>query len=193
MPNYKYPTTATAMDKIRDTIAMVPVMASEIERIKSRYAPAIAEEKISGLCNQYRDACRSAHASVKEAISAAHERVEEKRSAMLHLGNAEEDFKLLALPVTLSRNELRVMLKRNEGNEMFARAVGQYAQEHNYDEPDFRALGTDEFEMQHQNIDDAGRQLLHYCEDDRLGAAIANDWRGLAFNTVEALGLFDDL
>ena len=130
------------MKKIRDMFALAQELAPQIDRCKQRYSRELANEKIMEFHQQYRDANHEARNAVKEAIQAAHSRVEKARSEMLHMGNSEEDFKLLALPVTLSRDELRAMVKRNEGNVLFARAVAQYAEEHKYDDPDFRALAN---------------------------------------------------
>ena len=194
MPDYKYAETSYAMRKIREMFALAKELAPQIERCKQRYSAELANEKIMEFRQQYRNANEEARKAVKDAALAARARVERARSDMLHIGNAEEDFKLLALPVTLSRDELRAMVKRNEGNALFARAVSQYAKDHQYDDADFRHMSTPlPFNAQHQNIDAAGQQLMRYCEEDRLDVAIANNWRVRAFNKADEMGLFETL
>lgn len=58
------------------------------------------------------------------------------------IGEAEEDCRLLSLPVDLSPDELRLMVKRNEGNVLFGRAVAKYAREHGYDQKDLTSLAA---------------------------------------------------
>ena len=194
MANYKNVDTFYAMKKIRDMFALARELAPQIDRCKQRYSRELANEKIMEFHQQYRDANHEARKAVKEAIQAARNRVEKSRSDMLHIGNAEEDFKVLALPVTLSRDELRAMVKRNEGNVLFARAVAQYAEEHKYDDPDFRALANPlPFNEELQYINDAEAMLMRYCEEDRLDAVITNDWRASAFATVDEMGAFENL
>lgn len=193
MADYKNTENAYAMSKIRDMFALVPELAAEKERLFKRYSPDVANEKYSELQSRYRDANHEARNAVKEAIRAAHSRVEKSRSEMLHIGNAEEDFKLLSLPVTLSPSDLRAMVKRNEGNDLFARAVSQYAKDHNYNDSDFRLGTMPPFEEHHRQIDEADKHLMRYCEEDRLDVAINHDWRGLAFNRVDKEGLFANL
>lgn len=194
MANYKNVDTFYAMKKIREMFALARELATQIDRCKQRYSPELANEKIMEFRQQYRDASEEARQAVKEAIQAAHSRVEKARSEMLHIGNAEEDFKVLALPVTLSRAELRAMVKRNEGNALFARAVAQYAKEHKYDDPDFRVLANPlPFEDHHHNIDAAGQQLMRYVEEDRLDVVLNNDWRGRAFAKADEMGAFENL
>lgn len=194
MPDYKYAETSYAMRKIREMFSLANELAPQIERCKQRYSAELANEKIMEFRQQYRTANEEARKAVKEAIQAAHDRVESARSEMLHMGNAEEDFKLLALPVTLSRDELRAMVKRNEGNVLFSRAVSQYAKDHGYDDRDFRVLANPlPFEERHLDIDSAGTTLMRYCEEDRLDVALSNDWRERAFSKVDALGLYVNL
>lgn len=194
MANYKHAETAYAMRKIREMFALAKELAPQIDRCKQRYSPELANQKIMEFHQQYRAANHEARKAVKEAIQAARNRVEKARSEMLHIGNAEEDFKLLALPVTLSRDELRAMVKRNEGNALFARAVSQYAHEHKYEEPDFRALANPlSFNDDLYTADEAFSHLMRYCEEDRLDAVLQNDWRALAFAEVEEKGLFENL
>lgn len=194
MANYKNADTFYAMKKIRDMFALARELAPQIDRCKQRYSPELANEKIMEFQQQYRAANEEARQAVKEAIQAARNRVENARSEMLHIGNAEEDFKVLALPVTLSRDELRAMVKRNEGNVLFARAVAQYAEKHKYDDPDFRTLANPlPFNEELQYINDAEALLMRYCEEDRLDAVITNDWRASAFATVDKMGAFENL
>ena len=194
MANYKHAETAYAMRKIREMFALAKELAPQIDRCKQRYSPELANQKIMEFHQQYRAANHEARKAVKEAIQAARNRVEKARSEMLHIGNAEEDFKVLSLPVTLSRDELRAMVKRNEGNVLFARAVAQYAEAHKYDDRDLRAMANPlPFNEELQYINDAEAHLLRYCEEDRLDAVLQNDWRALAFAEVEGKGLFDNL
>lgn len=194
MANYINADTFYAMKKIREMFALVDELAPQIERCKQRYSQEPANQRIMELHEQYRAANHEARNAVSEAIKAAHNRVENSRADALHVGNAEEDFKLLSLPLTLSRDELRAMVKRNEGNALFARAVSQYAKDHQYDDADFRHMSTPlPFNAQHQNIDAAGQQLMRYCEEDRLDVAIANNWRVRAFNKADEMGLFETL
>lgn len=194
MPDYKYAETSYAMRKIREMFSLANELAPQIERCKQRYSADVANEMIMELQAQYREANQAARDAVNAAVKAAHDRVESARSEMLHMGNAEEDFKLLALPVTLSRDELRAMVKRNEGNVLFSRAVSQYAKDHGYDDRDFRVLANPlPFEERHLDIDSAGTTLMRYCEEDRLDVALSNDWRERAFSKVDALGLYVNL
>lgn len=194
MAYYKNNDTSYAMKKIREMFALAQELAPQIDRCKQRYSPELANEKIMEFQQQYSAAREEARQAVKEAIKAARNRVEKARGEMLHIGNAEEDFKVLALPVTLSRDELRAMVKRNEGNVLFARAVAQYAEKHDYNDNDLRALAAPmSFNDELQAIDDMGAHLMRYCEEDRLNVAIANDWRARAFAMAEEKGLFDTL
>lgn len=194
MANYKHVETAYAMRKIREMFALAKELAPQVDRCKQRYSPELANEKIMEFHQQYRAANQEARKAVTEAVQAARARVERARSEMLHIGNAEEDFKVLALPVTLSRDELRAMVKRNEGNVLFARAVAQYAENHKYDDPDFRTLANPlPFNDQLHDIDSAFVQLMNYCEEDRLDAVVTNDWRASAFATVDEMGLFENM
>lgn len=51
----------------------------------------------------------------------------------LHVGEAEEDYKLLALPTELTAEELAALIKRNSKNHLFLRSAAKYAQDHKLD------------------------------------------------------------
>lgn len=194
MANYKHIDTSNAMNKIREMFALARELAPQIDRCKQRYSPELANQKIMEFHQQYRAANQEARNAVKAAIGAARQRVENARSEMLRIGNAEEDFKVLALPVTLSRDELRAMVKRNEGNVLFARAVAQYAKEHNYDDRDFLALVLPpSFDAQIRDIEHAGMRLMRYCEEDNLDVVLSNGGRARSFGAAERMGDFENL
>ena len=162
MPDYKYAETSYAMRKIREMFSLAKELATQIERCKQRYSAELANEKIMEFRQQYRNANEEARRAVKDAAHAA-----------------------------LSRDELRAMVKRNEGNALFARAVSQYAHEHKYEEPDFRALANPlPFNDDLHTVDEAFTHLMRYCEEDRLDVVIANDWHARAFNKVDEIGLY---
>lgn len=194
MANYKHDATAKAAAAIRSMFALSHELEKEQARIKARYAPDIAYEKLQALNAQYKQSAEAAQQAVQAAVSAAHDRLEQEQAAMLTLGNAEEDYKLLALPVNLTPDELRVMAKRNENNPLFKRAVAKYAEDHHYDAADLRsyASGVSPKE-QHRLIDEMGSQLTTYCEETRLNSVITHDWREAAFAACENRGLFDNL
>ncbi len=194
MANYRYSTTSDAMTKIRKMYALLHELGTEKDRISKRYSPDVAKPMLDKINAQYREANQAARDAVNAAIKAAHARVDNARSEMLHMGNAEEDFKLLSLPITFSRDELREMVKRNEGNVLFGRAVAEYAKDHKYEDPDICALANPlPFDKQHHDIDAAGQQLMKYCEEDRLDVARSDVWRERAFSKVDEMGLYANL
>ena len=99
---------------------------------KATHKKEVAEAKIANLRKEYAEsysaACQAMGAMWKSSI----ELVDKIEASHLTATGAEEDFKILALPVTLTQKELQIMAERNKGNTLFLRAVKEYAEKHGY-------------------------------------------------------------
>lgn len=124
-----------------------------------------AQEKYPQIAAEFRAQRLNVVSVIRAAADAAMKRAQKKIAAELTIGEAAEDFKLLALPVTLTGKELAMLIDRNIGNKLFLRAVDQYAKEHDIPEADFaeaksRSIAAD-FAVDYEKT---ARQLAEYLE-----------------------------
>jgi len=194
MNTYKHAKTGEAIKALLEYHNMAETLKEELEQAKKRYSPEVYEQKQKEAQDKFLPFFSAAKLAIDAAAKDMKERGEKAALHALSIGSAEEDFKMLSLPVNLSPDELRMMLKRNEGNVLFARAVGEYAQKHNYNGADCRDLSA---LRAHSNaINDAlklseefERILSNYLVSDKLSHMAAN-WQKHALERVDAEGLF---
>lgn len=192
--SYVHSSTAEAMAAVRKALRAAVELTEKAEKAKKRYSDQIYTAMEKELNEQYSNLCADARHALEKARQASLARVDQAVANALSIGDAEEDFKLLSLPVTLSENELRALLARHPDNMLFGRAVAQYAADHGYNDPDLRVRG-----QIHVNTGNAKNQIngaydivLRYVSDDRLSMQRQNP--GVrAFERMEAEGLFDNL
>ena len=89
---------------------------SEYKRI---YQPEKLKEKESELLGSFRMLAGNLHDKVAEARKELKKAAAESMAKYVSLGNAEEDFKILALNVALTADDLAIMVERNAGNHLF--------------------------------------------------------------------------
>lgn len=120
--------------------------------------------------------------------------MDQAASSALSIGDAEEAFKLLSLPVSLSVSELRTLLARHPGNMLFGRAVAQYAKDHGYEDRNLLAMagGYVSAEAGKNQINGMYDIVQRYGADVPLSVAGQNP-QIRAFKRMEAEGCFDRL
>lgn len=165
----KHVSVKEAVTAIREMFAYRRELLKDLDYVKKNYNQQAIAERTAQMNGKYLEKVAFARDQIKAAMQTQRRIIDEERAAMLTVGNAEEDFKLLALPVTLTRDELRIMVQRNQGNALFARAVAKYAQDHGYEDKDFRIMNIPEtFHEQYRNISDAETLLLRYCAEENF-------------------------
>lgn len=92
----------------------------------------VAEAKIANLRKEYAESYSAACQAMGAMWKSSFELIDKIEASHLTATGAEEDFKILALPVTLTQKELQIMAARNKGNTLFLRAVKEYAENHGY-------------------------------------------------------------
>ena len=194
MADYRHHETKAAMEAIRSMHKLLSDMRIELDRAQARYSHEVYLQIKDKLAAKYKEATAAARNAVTTAIKAAYDRNDRHCNDLLKIGNAEEDFKLLSPPITLTNTELVTLLNRNEGNALFARAVSVYADQHGYNDPVFRIARTrGTIEGNTALLADAEAKLMCYCEMGDIDQALSSNWQIEAFKAVDEKGLFANL
>lgn len=192
--SYVHSSTAEAMAAVREALQAAEDLSEKLKQAKQRYSDQVAATIEKDLNNQYSTACMNAKYALERARRASLDRVDQAVSSALSIGDAEEDFKLLALPVNLSANELHTLLARHPDNMLFARAVAQYAKDHGHEDRSLLAMAADHIDASAEKSSINGMYdiLLKYVADVPLAVAAQKaDIR--VFEQMEAEGCFDKL
>ena len=155
-----------------------------------------AREKYPQIAAEFREKRFVVLNLVRVAAAAAMKRAQEKQAAELKIGEAAEDFNLLALPVTLTGKELALLIARNLDNKLFLRAAEQYAKKHDIQGADVaeameRAVAPVDYEA-------TARQLAAYLETRIPLESIIHDPEGIGgyereLKAIEDSGLLQQL
>lgn len=194
MNQYRHAKTGEAIKALLEYHNTAETLKAELEAAKKRYSSEVYAQKQQEAQDKFLPFYSAARLAIDAAVKDMKERSEKAALDALSIGNAEEDFKILAMPVKLSPTELRLMLKRNEGNALFARAVGEYAQKHDYTGADYRDFSA--FRAPATTISDSlnrseefTRVLSNYLVSDNLSRMTTN-WQKTALERVDAEGIF---
>lgn len=130
--NYKYQSTEKAIEAVQELQNVRCEIQDAMKGDARLYKESEQMKRRNGYASKYADAWIRADTAIGDLEKAIEERNAEAVNKALTDKGAEEDFRLLALPVTLTPNDLRVMLKRSGSNMLFCRAVAEYADKHGY-------------------------------------------------------------
>lgn len=154
-----------------------------------------ADKECDRLNAEYRESYLAAHEALRAMWAGSFANVDEIESAHITVGKAEEDFKLLSLPVTLTTKELRILAEKHKDNVLFLRAVKEYAEKHNYSEKDFAALeyaSLPNFAAVRNTISNLQNQIeKYYFHAETLSSYQPHN--ADVFSRVEETGCFDNL
>ena len=130
MKVYKHGETADAIRALFSLYDAARKAAEAIAYNAENLSPQRAREKYPQIAEEFREKRFVVLNLVRVAAAAAMKRAQEKQAAELKIGEAAEDFNLLALPVPLTGKELALLIDRNLDNKLFLRAAEQYAKKH---------------------------------------------------------------
>lgn len=174
---YKHRETAEAVGSIFSLYDAARKAAESIAYNAENLSPQRAREKYPQIAEEFRAKRLLVQDAARTAANAAMKRAQEKQAAELKIGEAAEDFNLLALPVTLTGKELALLIDRNLGNKLFLRAAEQYAKKHDIQGADVAEA------MKHVvaavDYEAAARQLAGYLETRIPNENIINDLKAL--------------
>lgn len=129
MNTYKHESTRKAVEAVYNFFEKLEGYREELKSAKENHGSgSVYHKKALEIQREFENTQLETFAAIENAAKEAKNRAAMERAKLLSVGNAEKDFALLALPVKLTSEELHVMVKRNEGNFLFARAVGEYAE-----------------------------------------------------------------
>lgn len=132
--NYKYPSTRNAMQAVHDFQRVRASLREAIAEDAKKYNEKEQARRREGYANAFNESLQK----VSEALKAMEADISTRRAARINnalsIGTAAADFQLLSLPVTLSVEDLRVLLARNAETPLFCRAVAEYAKGKGYTE-----------------------------------------------------------
>ena len=199
MAKYKNHHTQKAVEGLRSFYALVESLRTEQEYVSGRYKGVALDEKNDDIRRRYNAAAEAVRGLVVKAIEDAHAREYKRLGDQVTADAASPDFAVLQLPVTVTADELRLLLERNKGNMLFTRAAGEFAVAHGYDAahvglPAHAAAATvtytEQSKLLHSEIDSAGQRLLNMCEQPTIDAAHR---LAKSFAAYEAAGIFENL
>lgn len=189
-------------DHVRKGITAITAhfaIADELYRRAKEYRIAykkeVAEGKIAKLRKEYAESYSAACQAMDEMWKASFELIDKIEASHLTATGAEEDFKVLTLPVTLTQKELQIMAERNKGNSLFLRAVKEYAEKHNYSTQVFSGLefaSTPNFAESRQMLAALKKQVEGYYLPCR-SLDTYDPYKAAIFSKVEETGCFDNL
>lgn len=196
MMTYKHRETAEAVGSIFSLYDAARKAAESIAYNAENLSPQRAREKYPQIAEEFRSKRLLVQGAVRTAARAAMTRAQKKMAAELTIGDAAEDFNLLALPVTLTGKELALLIDRNLGNKLFLRAAEQYAKKHDIQSADVAEA------MKHVvaavDYEETARRLASYLETRIPGENIINDLAGIGgyereMKAIEGSGLLKQL
>lgn len=154
-----------------------------------------ADKECARLNAEYRESYFAAQEAMQALWAGSFANVDEIEASHITTGKAEEDFKLLSLPVTLTMQELRRLAEKHKDNALFIRAVKEYAVKHDYSADDFKALEhavMPDFAGARKVISDFQQQIeKYYLPADSL--IHYDPYNAEVFSRVEETGCFDKL
>ncbi len=194
--SFKHESTRQAVEALCDLYAEAQRLHDELNAARQRYRPDVFKEIEETKQKDFNRTLSQAMEVVKTAKAAAYERADSMKGDHLTMGDAEEDFKLLSLPVTLSPDELRALAKRHEGNVLFSHAVGEYAEAKGYnDARDLLTLQSvrSEYKELQEKADVLSSWLDKYSPKFTNIHSVANEaGNGTILQRFEKDGLFAD-
>lgn len=176
---YKHRETAEAVGSIFSLYDAARKAAESIAYNAENLSPQRAREKYPQIAEEFRAKRLLVQDAARTAANAAMKRAQEKQAAELTIGEAAEDFKLLALPVTLTGKELALLIGRNIGNKLFLRAAEQYAKKHDIQSADVAEAMQHAAAIAPVDYEAAARQLAGYLETRIPHENIINDLKAL--------------
>lgn len=182
--------------KMRDLYDLADYLQDQEARQKSKLSESGLMELRSQLQEKYaaaREAVKAAEVEILAELQAAAER---EAINMLSVGNAENDFKLLSLPVKLSENELLTLAKKNKDNALFVRAVVEYAGRHGYDSREMHGLrGAADKAGKNKYVEavNAANEMLRKASPSDAYYSNRVDFEKQRFEAFDSKGLFDSM
>lgn len=128
--SYTHSTTGAAVRAIFNLFNLGAELNEKLKTARRDLSAERYKERYDAYHLEFQTARSNAFQTVLEACDAIPGYVNASKSRDLNIGDAENDLKLLALPVTLSGEDLALMLERNQDNMIFFRAVTDYARAH---------------------------------------------------------------
>lgn len=131
--SYTHSTTGAAVRAIFNLFNLGAELNEKLKTARRDLSAERYKERYDAYHLEFQTARSNAFQTVLEACDAIPGYVNASKSRDLNIGDAENDLKLLALPVALSGEDLALMLERNLDNMIFVRTVTEYAQKHGLD------------------------------------------------------------
>lgn len=195
MNTYKTAKIAEAVKALMDYHNAATQRLAELDKAKQRYSPEVYRDKETEATTAFFPFYTAAKEAIDEAVKELNQRAEQARNDYLSIGDASADYQLLSLPVTLTPDDLRTLVKRNEGNALFARAVGLYAKEHGYNEhKDLAALvdARGPYDMHIANANNVRDILCKCLASDNL-AGMRGNFNGELLARIDAEGILSEV
>lgn len=192
----KYTETRNAVEALQNCYAEAIRVVDDLRKAKERLSAAAFEKYADTAAHEFAHVMRDTREKLSAAKKAAHARADALKCSYATVGDAEEDYKLLQLPVTLSADELRTLAQRHNGDVLFLRAVSEYAQRKGYtDAKDLTALQYEktEYDKAKERASTLEQLLDRVAPSfDDVNRVAAQAVKGHCLAGYVANGLFDD-
>lgn len=196
MKTYTHSSTAGAVTAILNLFSVGRETLEALEAARRDLSAERYQEREAELMQRFRNARSAAYDKVMDASRALKQYAQASKSRDITIGQAEEDFKLLGLPVPLTAEDLALMVERNLDNAMFFRAAQDYAAKHGLDkDPRFGQAASKGLEAaQKRDYDAHADTLSTYLQSYFPAESIVWDKSALesqrgSFQTIEENGL----
>lgn len=127
----KYVETENSIKAVKNHLILVATLAEDHTNDEKLYLPREVESRDMQRRERFKNSYEKVVKTLLDMRSAYEKAIEKSNDPTNTLKlSAEEDFKMLTLPVTLTVEELITLVNRNLDNDLFKRAVREYAEKH---------------------------------------------------------------
>ena len=128
MKTYTHSITRESVQAIASLYEKATAINAQLNDARKAMSAQYYQAKEAELFAAFRAAALDARVKVRDNMEALKSIARDGKMKSLLAENAEEEYKLLSLPVTLTEEELAMLLDRHQGNSLFTRAVKEYVQ-----------------------------------------------------------------
>lgn len=195
MKSYKRDYVHNGISALGAFFEKATALSAEAGKARKNYAGERLTQELKRIESEYSEAHKNAVAAMGGMWTDARKRLSSVEMEHLHNRDCDDDFKLLALPVTLTEKELMHLSEKHQSNPLFLRAIIEYAQQKKYDDGPFKAVAV----RNGNDINESRKALegLHnrvegwYASAETLSKF--NPANAAVFQMVENSGAFENL
>lgn len=129
MKSYTHSQTYDAVAAVVNLFAKAATMNNQLKAAREAMSAKYYQDEEAKVFETFRNDVMQTRLKIREKVEALQDIARSnKMKNLVKAGNNEEDFNLLTLPVTLTEEELTMLVDRHLGNELFVRAVKEYVE-----------------------------------------------------------------